>query len=381
MLWAKGKDFPHCGRYGRFCGSYLENFHHDPSVSCSGGSAGPAHLARLGLCLPLRVVTGVVNEASECQVSIVTPAFNAAAHLGEMIESVLAQTYRDFELLIVDDGSTDRTAAIAASYCGRDRRIVLCSTSNRGPSGARNLALRQARGAYIAFLDSDDLWQPDYLAAQLRTLVRHPNVDVVTSNAINLGGVFDGRTFWPASNQVREITLLEMIRREDAVHIMSVVRRSVIDRAGYFDECRRGNEDYQFWLRAAVAGCRFVADFTPRAYYRRRPESLSADERVMLTGILDVYRELRPRCQESEARAIDAQVRRFDRELLIAEARACMIRGDGRLALAYLRRIPRGERGPVWTLTAGIASLWPNMLSYAYRARRAFHAARVAAFR
>ena len=328
-----------------------------------------------------RLVRGVVNEGAECQVTIVTPAFNAAAHLGEMIESVLAQTYGDFELLIVDDGSTDRTAAIAATYCDRDPRIVLLRTPNRGPSGARNLALRHARGAYIAFLDSDDLWQPDYLESQLRTLASDPNVDVVTSNAINFGGVFDGRSYWALSDQIREITLLEMIHREDAVHIMSVVRRSVIDRVGYFDECRRGNEDYQFWLRAAVAGCRFVADFTPRGYYRRRPQSLSSDERVMLTGILDVYRELRPRCCEHEARAIDAQIRRFERELLIAEARACMSRGDGPRALAYLHRVPRGERGPSWTLTAGIASVWPNLLSYLIRARRALQAARVAVSR
>jgi glycosyltransferase involved in cell wall biosynthesis len=316
-----------------------------------------------------------VNEAAECQVSIVTPAFNAAAHLGEMIESVLAQTYGDFELLIVDDGSTDRTAAIAARYCDRDRRIALRSRPNGGPSSARNLALRQARGAYIALLDSDDLWQPDYLAAQLRTLALHPDADVVTSNAINLGGLLDGRSYWPASDELREITLLEMIHREDAVHIMSMLRRSVIDRVGYFDERLRGNEDYQFWLRAAAAGCRFIADFTPRGYYRRRPQSLSSDERVMLTGILNVYRELRPQCPESEARAVDAQVRRFGRELLIAEARACMRRGDGPLALAYLRRIPRWERGPLWTLTAGIASCWPNMLSYGYRALRALRAA------
>jgi glycosyltransferase involved in cell wall biosynthesis len=317
------------------------------------------------------------EETGACQVTIVTPAFNAAAHLGEMIESVLAQTYGDFELLIVDDGSTDQTAAIAASYGGRDRRIVLVSTPNRGPASARNLALRQARGVYIAFLDSDDLWEPDYLEAHLRTLARHPDVDVVTSNSINLGGVFDGRSYWPVSDQVREITLLEMIHREDAVHIMSVLRRSVLDRVGYFDERRRGNEDYQFWLRAAVSGCRFFADFMPRGYYRRRPLSLSADERVMLTGILEVYRELRPRCPELEARAVDTQIRRFDRELLIAEALACMSRGDGTRALAYLCRIPARERGVVLTLTAGIASFWPSLTSYVYRLRRALQAARV----
>jgi glycosyltransferase involved in cell wall biosynthesis len=322
-----------------------------------------------------------MSEAAECQVTIVTPAFNADAHLGEMIESVLAQTYGDFELILVDDGSTDRTAAIAARYRDQDRRIILKRTPNRGLSSARNLALREARGPYIALLDSDDVWQPDYLEAHLHTLARRPDIDIVTSNAINLGGVFDGRSYWPVSDRLREITLLEMIHREDAVHIMSVLRRSVIDRVGYFDERRRYNEDYQFWLRAAVAGCRFVADFTPRGYYRRRPQSLSADERAMLTGILEVYRELRPRCPESEARAIDAQIRRFDRELLIAEARACMSRGDGPLALAYLRRIPPQERGPRWALTTGIASFWPNVLSYAYRARRALNAARVAVSR
>jgi teichuronic acid biosynthesis glycosyltransferase TuaG len=100
-------------------------------------------------------------------VSVVTPAWNAAATLPATLASVAAQTFADWELLVADDGSTDATPALAAAWAARDPRIRLLPGPHEGPAGARNRAIRAARGRFIAFLDADDRWRPEKLARQL----------------------------------------------------------------------------------------------------------------------------------------------------------------------------------------------------------------------
>jgi glycosyltransferase involved in cell wall biosynthesis len=305
-------------------------------------------------------------------VSVVTPAFNAAPYLADTVRSCLAQTYKEFELLIVDDGSTDATASIAEQFASADNRVRVFRGTNGGVSAARNIAFAHASGAFVALLDSDDVWMPTYLAEQLATLQKFPTADVVTANAINLGGHRDGTPYWPLATEVRPLAIVEMITREDAVCIMSVFRRSVLDRAGGFDERLSGNEDYDFWLRAAMAGCRFVADFTPKGYYRRRPDGLSSDERRMLSGIITVLNQLRPHCPDEEVvAAVDAQVKRFSRALLLAEAKHCLSEGTPRRALEYLKRIPAADRPRGLSLALALAPLWPSLLSGGYRMKRA----------
>jgi glycosyltransferase involved in cell wall biosynthesis len=304
-------------------------------------------------------------------VSVITPAYNAAAFLAQTIESCLAQTYPHLEMLIVDDGSTDDTAAIVQRYCGDDR-IRFFQTPNRGTSSARNVALSQARGSLIACLDSDDLWFPNYLERQLAILSTHPSADIVTANSINLGGHQNGQPFWPRSDTVRPISMLEIIVREDAVAIFSVFRRSVIDRIGLFNEAYRGNEDYEFWLRAAATGFRFLADFTPRSYYRRCPQSMSADERRMLVGIMTVLRSIQPHCVPDgpERQAVDAQLKRFHRQLLVVEARQCLTDGNPRGAIEYLERIPAADRGRALSTFLKMCRAWPTLLLHSYRMKR-----------
>lgn len=100
-------------------------------------------------------------------VSIITPVYNGEKYIAQAIESVLAQTYPDWEMLIIDDGSRDNSAAIARDYCARDSRISLYSQTNAGSAAARNNGIRRARGRYIALLDADDLWDSTFLASQL----------------------------------------------------------------------------------------------------------------------------------------------------------------------------------------------------------------------
>ena len=132
------------------------------------------------------------------RVSVITPAHNAAAHLAETLDSVFAQTYADYEVVVADDASTDDTAAIVARYADRMRYVR--SASNVGPAGARNLAIEHASGELLALLDADDLWLPDYLAEQVALYDREerarPGVGVVGCDAWMLdGGVRRTRTW------------------------------------------------------------------------------------------------------------------------------------------------------------------------------------------
>src|SRR5690242_16380171 len=103
-------------------------------------------------------------------VSIIMPAYNVAPYVAAAIRSALVQSFTDFELIVVDDGSKDNTPEIIKSLAGIDPRVRLVQQANRGLAGARNTALRASRGDFFALLDSDDLWEPDFLATQLAIL-------------------------------------------------------------------------------------------------------------------------------------------------------------------------------------------------------------------
>lgn len=104
-------------------------------------------------------------------VSVIIPAYNAEAFIGRTLESVLAQTYENIEVLVVDDGSRDRTAEIVASFAQKDSRVILLKQQNAGVAAARNLAIEKSRGEYIAPLDADDIWYPSKLDKQVQCIL------------------------------------------------------------------------------------------------------------------------------------------------------------------------------------------------------------------
>ena len=131
------------------------------------------------------------------RVTVVMPAFNVAPYLREAVDSVLAQTCGDWELLIVNDGSTDETPAIAHDYARRDPRIRVIDQQNCGLACARNTALRAGQGEFFALLDSDDLWEPGFLQSQLEVFAQHPETGLVSGSARLLGGPQNGQPARP----------------------------------------------------------------------------------------------------------------------------------------------------------------------------------------
>lgn len=252
------------------------------------------------------------------------PAYNVARFIEAAVDSVLKQTFTDFELIVIDDGSTDDTAEVVRRLRERaPETIQLRQQPNGGLSAARNAGIEAARGQYIALLDSDDLWEPGFLQAQVEILERNADIDVVTGNAWFLGGPKHGLPVRPHPDARPQPTLHRILADEEAVFIMSLFRRTVYERIGPFNEAFRTNEDYDFWLRAAAAGSRFFRNSQPLAWYRVREGSLSADQVRMLRGILAVYAGFRPRLApgSTELRALDGQVVRFQTESYAASAR------------------------------------------------------------
>jgi len=307
------------------------------------------------------------------RVTVIMPAYNVEACIAEAIDSVLAQTFTAFELVIVNDGSTDRTLAIAERYAAaHPSRIRVVTQPNGGVAAARNAALRIGQGAIFSLLDADDIWTPAYLAEQVRIFDAQPDVDIITGNAFNRGGADDGRPTRPFPDRRPGPDLLEILADETAVFIMSSFRRSVVDRIGGFDESLRTNEDYDFWIRAARAGCRFWRNPRPLGWYRRRAASLSANDVTMLRGILRVYRKVATTFEPGSppAAIIVRQIDRFEIERLKAEARAAIAVGDAAGAAALVDAL--NERSGRWSLRVFSLGLRhaPRIALWALRARQ-----------
>ena len=306
-------------------------------------------------------------------VSVIMPAYNVEPYIGEAIRSALAQTYTDFELIVVDDGSKDGTAEVVTALAREDARIHLVQHANRGLAGARNSALRAARGALFALLDSDDLWEPTFLAEQMAILEAHPEVDIVTGNGWCLGGSKHGQFARPYPDPRPAPDLASIIGDEWAVFIMSVVRRRVYTTIGAFDEEMRSNEDYDFWLRAATAGFTFYRNDRPLGHYRIRTDSLSASDVRMLRGILHVYTKLRPAIagRAREMAILERQINRFEAEWIAAEARLAIEIADFEAAREHLGAL-HARRGGAALVVARLLARWaPKTLTRMIRFKRA----------
>jgi len=207
-----------------------------------------------------------VGQRGRCAsplVSVVVPAYNCAAFIGETLDSVYRQTYSNWEVIVIDDGSTDETRAVLAPHIGRIRYF---HQENRGTAAARNAGVRQARGELIAFLDHDDVWLPEKLELQVQ----------VIQGSLECGLVFtDGKTFtadgirresvissrldgWIDAHRTEDLLVAKgnivrnlLFWNEIASASSVMVRRECFERAGGFDEGIAIADDYDLWLRIA----------------------------------------------------------------------------------------------------------------------------------
>ena len=285
-------------------------------------------------------------------VSTVIPTYNYARFIGRALEGVFAQTHRELEIVVVDDGSTDHTPAVLAGYGDRIRVI---RQENRGVSTARNVGIRAARGEAIALLDADDVWMPEKLAKQVALLEASPDVSVVGCGIRVVDG--EGRTIrdaiWEPPGQGVE-ALREMAVRQAWVggsDSGALLRRSVFDQVGLFDETFFAAEDLDLWLRIA-ARCKIV----------NVPEVLA----VIHQHGTGVFRDAE-KMERSQRQVYDAAAQRwpqvFDRRTL-RKVRA-RIAADAGVELATA-----GQHGKALRRYLGSLREWPLDRRTWYRAAR-----------
>ncbi|NEP19650.1 MAG: glycosyltransferase [Leptolyngbya sp. SIO4C1] len=206
-------------------------------------------------------------------VSVVIPVFNGEQTIEETVRSVLGQTYRHLEVIVINDGSTDQTKAILERF--QDQRLQVVSYSNAGLSASRNRGIDRAAGDYISFIDADDVWTADKIAAQLAALRHHPSAAIAYSwtDYIDEHSQFlQAGTHISASGKVLD-KLLTINFIESGSNVL--IRRDALRAVGYFDETLKAAEDWDMWLRLAKA-YEFIAVPSPQVRYRRT-NSMSAN--------------------------------------------------------------------------------------------------------
>ncbi len=225
-------------------------------------------------------------------VSVVIPAYNAAPYISEALDSVLAQTFTDYEIIVVNDGSPD-TAELGRALAPYLRHIVYIEQENRGPGGARNAAILRARGEYVALLDSDDVWLPQYLTEQVKILRRDESLDLLYADALLFGdSALAGQTFMQHNPTRGPVTFESLLRWECAIITSCVVaRRQPIIDAGLFDESFFHAEDFDLWLRLAHRRGRFAYQQKVLARHRIREGSLSTDRMQMYRSQVDILKK------------------------------------------------------------------------------------------
>lgn len=311
---------------------------------------------------------------TEPKVSVVIPTYNRSACVGDAINSVLSQTCRDFEVVVVDDGSTDETPGLLQNF---GDRIHVIRQGNKGVSEARNTGIREARGEWVAFLDSDDVWTPEKLQIQTAELVKHPTAVGHLVDATIVGyeqgevSLFAIRNFRRVFEQVtfRPRPLLDVLKVQFFTSTW-LLKRSAILQAGMFRPDFKIYEDLELLMRIALTGP-FVVSTTSCVKMRRVPtgaDSLSnlhvTRKSNALSNLCEIYEKLLSRTDltDYERRELRRELSGTHYELAAALAAS----GEGARARSLLRQSVADSPGMRSFLRASVSrfggyKLWERL--------------------
>jgi glycosyltransferase involved in cell wall biosynthesis len=231
---------------------------------------------------------------------VIVPTYNYGCFIGETLECLRAQTYVNWECIVVDDGSTDDTAERVSRFMAQDARFKFLRQENARQAAAKNNGLQNSAGEYIQFLDADDLIEPQKFEQQVEYLEAHPEVDIVYGSMRYFKTeVPDERLYWvwgenkpwmPETSGSGRQVLTALVRQNIMVINSPMIRRRVVDAVGLFDNKLPPAEDWDYWLRCAAAGMRFEFKDLPGtlALVRWHSSSSSQDRRRMYVSMLSI---------------------------------------------------------------------------------------------
>jgi len=296
-------------------------------------------------------------------VSVVIPAYRSP-YLRHALASVHAQTFSDFEIIVVDDGSPE-PLQIGGCRCLRQE--------NQGPAAARNTGIRAARGVYVAFLDSDDTWEPTYLEEQIAAIGKDPGFDLIYCNALMMGQPERTRRTLMESSPPREFMTCSNLLREDVTVYLSgvVARREVLLEAGLFDERFIHGEDFDLWMRLLKNGARMMLQ--PRVLLNRRlhADSLSADALTHSEKALLVLEKFRGRSDltAAERTATEWRIQSLQAEVGLERAKRAVASGDFGVATRALGEANVFYRSWKLRILGLLLRWWPGMVARAHEFR------------
>jgi glycosyltransferase involved in cell wall biosynthesis len=250
------------------------------------------------------------NEAAlpdEAEVSIIMPAYNRVGLIGQALASLQNQRGVVADIIVVDDGSTDGTDRLVEAIGEVDPRVRLIHQDHRGVAAARNTGLRAARGAYVTFLDSDDVAAPNRLARQIGKLAPRPDIVAVVGHRMWFSAMNDD--YQPLPESIWE-------KKLDICLASGMFRRAVFDEFGGFDENLPYGEDIDFYFRLFEADARMIIEVDVATYYRRHCDNMTNDQQAMFKACLRAYHNsMARRRQAGRTRKLDVFFfRKFDHE-------------------------------------------------------------------
>lgn len=298
--------------------------------------------------------------------TVVMPAYNAAAYLPQTIESVLSQTFTDFELIIIDDGSKDNTAAIAYNYQEKDKRVKVLPQSNQGVSATRNKGIDRSNSKYIAFIDADDKWLPDNLSFHLQHLEQNPDLGVSYGKVefLHPDGKHTGKI---ARGRLKALQPQHFLYNNPTMTVSNlVVRQQVFQEIGCFDCTMKYSEDLDFLFRVACSHWRIEGIDRVLLGYRTTQGGLSSQLYKMEEGWETLIAKARVRAPElvekhySKARS---------NHLRYLARRAFRLRLASQVGVDFLNRALNSDwqlvvREPRSTLLTMVAVYGSHLLQY-----------------
>jgi glycosyltransferase involved in cell wall biosynthesis len=261
-------------------------------------------------------------------VTVIIPAFNAGAVITETLSSVRQQTFADFEVIAVDDGSTDNTAEVVRNFCRTDPRFNLIQQENSGVSAARNQGIRRARGEFVAFLDADDVWLPSKLAVQVEIFRQKPQANLVYSNYFYWDGQKDLKLNFRGDRPLPEgAASRRVICANPYIPSIVMLRRVLLDQGCLFrTELTAYCEDWDLWLQLLEHGLSACGTREPLVRYRQWP----GNSRQKLATFAETVSVLETRLSQTKM----AELRPIYRQTLaIARARLELARARQQLEI------------------------------------------------
>lgn len=310
-------------------------------------------------------------------VTVVIPVYNAARYISQALDSVQAQTFSDYEVIVVNDGSSnqDELERIVRSH---PLPVIYLSQQNKGVSAARNAAIKIAKGAFYAQLDADDQWTPDYLEVQLGILSDNPDVALVYPNATIIGEGSGGELeFMTISPSEGEVNFESLVRQQCTVMTCVTARMDVIREAGMFDESLRSCEDFDLWLRITKSGGLIIYHRRQLVLYRRHSGSLSSDRIWMTRHLLAVFEK----CERTlsltaaESAILNHEIARSRAMLRLFEGKRALSAGGSSAALVHFKEANEQLRSLKLVLVIFLLRHLPRLVIWSFVARERLLAA------